>query len=59
LLSAGYIWESDNPVATNLPAVRDFKAFTEGYLTEGIRSGLTVYGYLIAEADRGSQEMRE
>jgi branched-chain amino acid transport system substrate-binding protein len=30
LLSAGYIWETDNPEAANLPAFRDFKAFTEG-----------------------------
>jgi branched-chain amino acid transport system substrate-binding protein len=51
LLSAGYVWETDNPAVTGLPAFRDFTAFTERYLPDGVRSNsLTVYGYLIAEA---------
>jgi branched-chain amino acid transport system substrate-binding protein len=51
LLSAGYIWEADNPDAANLAALRDFNAFTEGYLPEAVRTNsLTIYGYLIAEA---------
>jgi branched-chain amino acid transport system substrate-binding protein len=51
LLSAGYIWETDNPEVANLPEYRDFKAFTEQYLPEGARTNsLTVYGYLIAGA---------
>jgi branched-chain amino acid transport system substrate-binding protein len=51
LLSAGYIWEADNPAAAGLPALRDFKAFTERYLPDGLRTNsLTIYGYMIAEA---------
>ena len=51
LLSAGYIWETDNPEVANRPEFRDFTAFTEKYLPEGIRTNsLTVYGYLISEA---------
>ena len=51
LLSAGYLLQVDNPAAASLPALRDFTAFTERYLPDGVRTNsLTIYGYLIAEA---------
>jgi branched-chain amino acid transport system substrate-binding protein len=51
LLSGGYLLQLDNPASADLPALRDFTAFTERYLPEGARTNsLTIYGYVIAEA---------
>jgi len=49
ILTAGYAWEPDDPVAANDPAYRDWSAFMDRYASNVSKSNaLTVYGYMIA-----------
>jgi TRAP transporter TAXI family solute receptor len=49
LLSAGYLWEPDDPAAKSDPAFADWSAFVDSYMP-GVEKGssLTIYGYAIA-----------
>ena len=49
ILSAGYLWEGDDPAAASDPAYREWSAFMDRYLPDVSRSNsLTVFGYAIA-----------